>query len=125
MTLRPNHAFNRTRRLTSSWLTFLLGRHAQMRQWITIWLALIAIHVALFALVWFGVAQLVVVVVASIYLPLWALGKLGVPVISSSESFFPPPTFIGWVAIVLSWSIFYCGVAFVVGLLIAARKRAV
>ena len=96
-----------------------------MRQWVTIWLVLMAIHAALFALAWVGVGSwLAIVVVASIYLPLWHLGKLGIPVIISSGSFFPPPTFIGWVAIILSWSILYCAVAFVLRRLIAIRNRA-
>jgi hypothetical protein len=96
-----------------------------MRQWVTIWLSLLTIHAALFAFAWVGVTQwLALVVVASIYLPLWPLGKLGVPVIISSGSFFPPPTLLGWAAIVLSWSIFYCGVAYMLARLIGRRNRA-
>jgi hypothetical protein len=96
-----------------------------MRQWVAIWLVLLAIHAALFALAWVvGSDWFAIVVVASIYLPLWPLGKLRVPVIISSGSLFPPPTSIGWVAIVLSWSIIYCGLAFVVGRLLAMRDRA-
>jgi hypothetical protein len=96
-----------------------------MPQWLTIWVSLLTIHAALFALAWIGVAQwLAGLVVASIYLPLWPLGKLGVPVTSSSGSFFPAPTLLGLVAIVLSWSIFYCVVAYVLGRLIGMRNRA-
>jgi len=92
---------------------------------VVIWLALVTVHLALFALAWtVGSDWLAVVVVGSIYLPLWPLGKLGIPVVRSSGPFFQPPTVVGWVTIVISWAVIYWGVAVLIARLLAMRKRA-
>jgi hypothetical protein len=96
-----------------------------MRPRVAIWLALLAAHAGVFALGWVvGSDWLATIVVSSIYLPLWPLGKLGIPVISQSGWIFPPPTVIGWVAIIVCWSLLYWGVAIVAARLLARRNRA-
>jgi hypothetical protein len=96
-----------------------------MRPWVAIWLALFAAHAAVIALGWIvGSAWLATIVVGSIYLPLWPLGKLGIPVIRQSGWLFAPPTFIGWIAIVICWSVVYWGIAVVIARLLAMRNRA-
>ena len=96
-----------------------------MHLWVVIWLALGASHVALIALGWaVGSDWLATIIVGSIYLPLWPLGKLGIPVIRSTGSFFPPPTLVGWVAIVTCWLVVYWAIALVIARLIGMRKRA-
>jgi hypothetical protein len=96
-----------------------------MRPWIVIWLALVAVHAAVLALGWaVGSDWLAAIVVGSIYLPLWPLGKLGIPVVQQTGWFFPPPTLVGWVAIVICWSLVYWCIAVVVAWLLAMRNRA-
>jgi hypothetical protein len=85
-------------------------------------LALVTVHAAVLALGWaVGSDWLAAIVVGSIYLPLWPLGKLGVPVVRSGW-FFPPPTLIGWLAIVICWSFVYWCIAVVVARLMAERR---
>jgi hypothetical protein len=63
------------------------------------------------------------IVIGSIYLPLWPLGKLGLPVIRLSGSIFALPTAAGWVAIVVSWSLIHWLFAAVIVRLLHARDR--
>jgi len=96
-----------------------------MRPWIVIWLTLVAAHVALMAAGWLvGSEWLAPIVVGSIYLPLWPLGKLGLPVIRLSGSILPLPTAFGWAAIVISWALVYCFIAAVIARLWPTRNRA-
>jgi hypothetical protein len=94
-----------------------------MRPWIAVWLALAAAHVVFLALgLVVGSVWLVPVVVGTIYLPLWPLGKLGVPVIQLSGSTFAQPTAAGWAAIVISWSLVYRFIAIVIVRLLDMRR---
>ena len=95
-----------------------------MHPWIALWLALIAVHVVLLALGFVaGSPWLAPIVVGSIYLPLWPLGKLGLPVFRLSGSSFASPTAMGWAAIVVSWSLVHCLVAVVIARLLRTRNR--
>ena len=87
-------------------------------------MALVVGHVALMAVGWVvGSDWLAPIVVGSIYLPLWPLGKLGLPVIHLSGSIFPMPTAIGWGAIVICWSLVYWFVAVVVAQFLPMGNR--
>ena len=95
-----------------------------MRLWVAIWLALLAVHVTIFALGWIIASDLLAtVIVGSIYLPLWPLGKLGIPVVRESGWLFPPPTVIGWLAIITCWSLVYWGIAIAIARFLAIRNR--
>jgi multisubunit Na+/H+ antiporter MnhC subunit len=97
----------------------------QMPPWIAIWLALAAVHVALMGAGWVaGSDWLAPIIVGSIYLPLWPLGKLGLPVVRLSGSIFPPPTAIGWTAIVICWSLVCWLIAVVIAWRLSTRNRA-
>ena len=96
-----------------------------MRRWIAIWLALVVGHLVLMTVGWVaGSDWFAPIVVGSIYLPLWPLGKLGLPVIHLSGPIFPLPTAIGWGAIAICWSLVYWLVAVVVARFLPMAKRA-
>jgi hypothetical protein len=96
-----------------------------MHQRVHIWFVLIAVHLIVAILGWVvGSDRLAAVVVGSIYLPLWPLGKLGLPVLRPSGGFIAPPSYLGWVAVVVFWLVAYWFVAALIARLLARRNRA-
>ena len=91
----------------------------------SIWLAMVAVHLAAGAWGWFaGSDRLAAIVAASIYIPLWPFDKLGVPVFPQSGWFFPPPTYLGWAIIVALWLITYWYLAAMIARFLAKHERA-
>lgn len=104
----------------------LLGRTPMpMRPRMQIWSALLTVHLAAGVWSWVGEwDRLGAIVAGSIYLPLWPLGELGVPVFRQNGWFFPPPTYLGWVIVVVFWLVAYWCIAGLLAHLSARRNRA-
>jgi hypothetical protein len=96
-----------------------------VRQRLSIWLALVAIHIVAGVCGWAGrVDPLAAIVAGSIYLPLWPFSHLRVPVLGSTAWYFPPPTPLGWVIVTAFWLVVYWYVAGLIAWLLARRRRA-
>ncbi|MEO8506844.1 MAG: hypothetical protein ABI593_04370 [Betaproteobacteria bacterium] len=96
-----------------------------MRTRIVVWLTLVATHVGAGAIGWVGGSdRLAAVVAGTIYLPLWPLAKFGAPVVQRSGWMFPPPTALGWTAVVVVWLAVWWGVAAGIAWFLARRCRA-
>ncbi len=96
-----------------------------MRARIIVWLILVATHVVAGAIGWVGGSdRLAAIVAGTIYLPLWPLGKIGVPVVQLSGWMIPPPTALGWTAVVVVWLAVWWGVASGIAWFMARRRRA-
>jgi hypothetical protein len=63
------------------------------------------------------------VVVVSIYLPLWLIEKLGLPLYQTGQVF-PSPTLLGWAILSLFWLLVYWYVAGVLARVLTWRMRA-
>ena len=82
---------------------------------VAIWIALSLLHALAGLVASNGNEALGPVVAASVYLPLWPLGALGLPVTHGSGWFFPPPTALGWCLVVVFWAAVYWFVASLIG----------
>jgi hypothetical protein len=92
---------------------------------VRIWLAFVAAHFTIGAWGWVaGGDRLAAIVAGSIYLPLWPIDKLGLPVFRQTGWIFPPPTPLGWAIIVAFWLIAYWCIAALVVWLRARRRDA-
>ena len=70
-----------------------------------VFLSLLCAHGALVALGPQLPANLVPVAAGTIYLPLWPLSAIGLPVFGRAESGgWPGPSLLGWLCVVVSWS---------------------
>ena len=77
-----------------------------------IWSLLSAIHLGLATLSnLLGIDRLSAIVAGTIYLPLWPIGKLGIPVFQHNQSVIPPPNVLGWVLVLVIWSLVYLAIA--------------
>jgi hypothetical protein len=96
-----------------------------MRPRVLIWLGLVLTHLVAGVLGWIADAdRLAAIIAGSIYLPLWPFGRLGVPVFHQTGWYFPPPTNLGWVLVVVFWLVTYWYVAASVVWFLARRSRA-
>lgn len=79
---------------------------------LAIWFSLALLHFLAGLVAWKGGSEFLgPLVAASVYLPLWPLGKLGLPVTHGSGWFFPPPTLLGWGIVLIFWATVYWLVA--------------
>ena len=79
-----------------------------MRTRAIIWLTLVSAHLGAGAWGWgAGNDRLAAIVAGSIYLPLWPLDQIGVPVFRQMGWMFPPLTYLGWLSIVVFWLVAY------------------
>lgn len=96
-----------------------------LRSRIHIWSALLTVHFTAGVWAWLGDSdRLGAIVAGSVYLPLWPLGELGVPVVRQSGWFFPPPTYLGWFIVVVFWLLAYWYIAGLLAHLFTRRNRA-
>jgi len=90
-----------------------------------IWSSLSATHLGLAILSSFlGIDRLSAIVAGTIYLPLWPVGKLGVPVFQGNQWMIPPPNLLGWAFIIAFWSLVYLVIAQFVGRILKRHSRA-
>ena len=90
-----------------------------------IWLALVAVHLGAGAWGWSGANDRVAAIVAgTIYLPLWPLDRMGVPVFGATGWMFPALTGVCWASVVAIWLVAYWYLAALLARLAPARGRA-
>jgi cation transporter-like permease len=89
-----------------------------------IWVALVAAHLGAGAWGWSGTNDRVAAIVAgTIYLPLWPLDRIGVPVFGATGWTFPAVTAVGWSCVVVLWLVAYWYLAALLARLGSARRR--
>lgn len=77
-----------------------------------IWSLLSATHIGLAVLsIVLGIDRLSAIIAGTIYLPLWPVSKLGLPVFQRNQWMIPPPNALGWLFIILFWAFSYWVVA--------------
>jgi hypothetical protein len=75
---------------------------------LAIWMALMLVHFLAGLVAWKGGNEFLgPLVAASVYLPLWPLEALGLPLTQGTGAFFPPPTLLGWGVVVVVWAAVY------------------
>jgi hypothetical protein len=97
-----------------------------VRQRVLTWLALASLHALVVLYGWvIGGDRIAAIVAGTIYLPLLPLGKIGLPVVRANAWFFPPPTGLGWLCVVVFWLIVYWGVAALIAAVVARRRLSI
>jgi hypothetical protein len=91
----------------------------------SIWSLLSAIHVSLAVLsMILGFDRLSAIIAGTIYLPLWPVSKLGLPVFQRNQWMIPPPNALGWFFIILFWAFSYWGLAVLLNHILQRRSHA-
>jgi hypothetical protein len=89
-----------------------------------IWSLLSATHIGLAALsIVLGIDRLSAIIAGTIYLPLWPVSKLGLPVFQRNQWMIPPPNALGWLFIILFWAFSYWGVAVLLSRILQRRSH--
>ena len=90
-----------------------------------IWSLLSAIHLGVGALsTVLGIDKLSAIVAGTIYLPLWPVDKLGLPVFQRNQWMIPPPNVLGWIFVFIFWAILYWAIAGLLSHILQKRSRA-
>jgi hypothetical protein len=97
-----------------------------MSKTLRIWSLLTAIHLGAGVLSPFlGVDRLSAIIAGTIYLPLWPVSKLGLPVFERNQWMIPPPNVFGWVFVFAFWALLYWAISKLLGRIFQKRSRAV
>jgi hypothetical protein len=89
-----------------------------------IWSLLFAAHVGLAAFsAVLGIDRLSAIIAGTIYLPLWPVSKLGLPVFQGNQWMIPPPNALGWLFIILFWAFLYWAVAALLSRILQRRSH--
>ena len=90
-----------------------------------IWSLLCVIHLGVAALsIVLGIDRLSAIVAGTIYLPLWPVDKLGIPVFQRNQWMFPPPNALGWMFVLAFWALLYWAIAVLLNRIFQKRSRA-
>ncbi|MDP1832299.1 MAG: hypothetical protein Q8K67_09590 [Geothrix sp.] len=94
-----------------------------MPKTLQIWSLLSATHLGL-AMVStvLGSDRLSAIVAGTIYLPLWPVSKLGLPVFQRDQWMIPPPNALGWLCVIVFWALTYWAIAIPLGRLFQRRQ---
>ena len=90
-----------------------------------IWSLLSVIHVGVAALsTVLGIDRLSAIVAGTIYVPLWPVDKLGIPVFERNQWMIPPPNALGWIFVLAFWALVYWAIAVLLSRIFQRRSRA-
>lgn len=91
---------------------FLRPPLIKMRKILWIWSLLSACHLGLVVLsTVLGIDTMSAIIAGTIYLPLWPVNKLSLPVFQVNQWMIPPPNFLGWTFVVVFWGLLYLAIA--------------
>jgi hypothetical protein len=97
-----------------------------MSKTLRIWSILTAIHLGAGALSTVpGIDRLSAIIAGTIYLPLWPVSKVGLPVFQRNQWMIPPPNVLGWLFVFAFWALFYWAIAMLLGRIFQKRSRTV
>jgi len=97
-----------------------------MSKTLKIWSFLSAIHLGVAALsTVLAIDRLSAIIAGTVYLPLWPVSKLGLPVFQRNQWIFPPPNLLGWVFVISFWALLYWAIATLLGRIFQKHSRAV
>ncbi|MDK9706990.1 MAG: hypothetical protein OEL83_08060 [Desulforhopalus sp.] len=96
-----------------------------MSKTIQIWSLLSAIHLGVAALsTILGIDRLSAIIAGTIYLPLWPVDILGLPVFQGNQWMIPPPNALGWILVFVFWALLYWIIAVFLVRIFRMRCRA-
>jgi len=96
-----------------------------MSKTLKIWSILSTAHLGVAALsMVLGIDRLSAIVAGTIYLPLWPVSKLGLPVFQRNQWMLPPPNLLGWALVVCFWASVYWAIATLLGRILKKPFRA-
>jgi len=96
-----------------------------MRKTLWIWSFLSAGHLGLAVLsIFLGIDRLSAIVAGTIYLPLWPVSKLGLPVFQGNQWMIPPPNALGWAFVAVFWGLLYWALASSLSRFLQKRSQA-
>jgi hypothetical protein len=96
-----------------------------MSKTLLIWSVLSAIHLGLAVLsTVLGIDRLSAIVAGTIYLPLWPVSKLGLPVFQRNQWMIPPPNALGWIFVFACWALLYWAIAVLLSRILHRRSHA-
>ena len=88
-----------------------------------IWSLLSATHLGVAALsTVLGIDRLTAIVAGTIYLPLWPVDKLGIPVFQRNY-WIAPPNALGWIFVLAFWALLYWAIAVLLIRIFQRRSR--
>jgi hypothetical protein len=97
-----------------------------MSKTLRIWSLLAALHFGVGALsTVLGNDRLSAIIAGTIYLPLWPVSQLGLPVFERNQWIIPPPNVLGWVFVVAFWALLYWAISLFLGRIFQQRSRGV